>query len=151
VLSPQFSIDAAVGYLDARYTRFFADLTGTGVPTDNTNLKLRRAPRWTGHIAPNYEVPLGSAGSLRALVDVSYSSGYETDVTNDAFAHRPAATLVDANITYESGSGRYRVTAYGENLSDRRFIANGIGAGGLFAFNQPNRPRVYGVKLAVKY
>jgi len=151
VLSPQFSIDAAAGYLDARYTRFFADLTGTGIPTDNTNLKLRRAPRWTGHIAPNYEVPLGSAGSLRALVDVSYSSDYETDVTNDAFAHRPAATLVDANITYESGSGRYRVTAYGENLSDRRFIANGIGAGGLFAFNQPNRPRVYGVKLAIKY
>lgn len=150
VLSPQFGFDVAVGFLDARYTKFLADLIGTGNAVDNTNLKLRRAPRWTGHVAPYYEVPLGS-GRIRAFVDVSYSSEYETDVTNDAFAHRPAATLVDANISYLSSNNRYRITAYGENLSNRQFIANGISAGGLFAFNQPNRPRVYGVKLAFDY
>ena len=150
IFSPRFSIDLAAGYLSARYTRFFADLFGTGTPIDNTGLKLRRAPRWTGHIAPHYELPL-PVGSLSSRVDVSYSSDYETDVTNDAFAHRPAATLVDADVTLESNSGRYRITLYGENLTDRRFIANGISAGGLFAFNQPNRPRVYGVKLAVNY
>jgi iron complex outermembrane receptor protein len=150
VLSPQFSIDMAAGYLSARYTHFFADLIGTGTPVDNTNLKLRRAPRWTGHIAPRYSLPL-PAGSLDTRVDVSYSSDYETDVSNDAFAHRPAATLVDADVTFESNSSRYRVTVYGENLTDRRFIANGISAGGLFAFNQPNRPRTYGVKLAINY
>jgi iron complex outermembrane receptor protein len=150
VLSPRFSIDMAAGYLSARYTRFFADLIGTGTPKDNTDLNLRRAPRWTGHVAPSYDFPL-SVGQLRTRVDVSYSSEYETDVTNDAFARRPAATLVDADVTFESSKSRYRVTAYCENLTDRRFIANGISAGGLFAFNQPNRPRVFGVKLAVNY
>lgn len=151
VITPQLGFNAALGYLDAKYTRFFADLAGSGVEIDNTDLKLRRAPKWTGHFAPYYEVPFGSAGRVRALVDLSYSASYETDVTNDAFAHRPAATLLDANVSYESADERYRITAYGENLTDKRFIANGIGAGGLFAFNQPNRPRVYGLKVGFNY
>lgn len=151
ILSPRLSVDAAMGYLSARYTDFFADLVGTGTAVDNTHLRLRRAPRWTGHIAPNYEAPLGGLGRMKAMVDVSYSSDYETDVTNDAFAHRPAATLVDASLSFISANDAWRLTLFGENLTDRRFIANGIGAGGLFAFNSPNRPRVFGAKVEFRY
>jgi iron complex outermembrane receptor protein len=150
VLSSWFSVDFAVGYLDAEYTDFFADLFGTGTPVDNTHLKLRRAPEWTGHVSPSLELPL-SFGSLKAAVDVSYSSEYETDVTNDDFAHRPSATLVGAYLTFAMPDDRFHVTLYGENLTDEQFVGNGISAGGLFAFNQPNRPRVYGVKFGFDY
>jgi iron complex outermembrane receptor protein len=150
IVSPQFRVDFAVGYLDAKYTDFFADLYGTGTPIDNTDLKLRRAPKWTGHISPSYEQSF-SFGTLKAAVDVSYSDEYETDVTNDDFARREAATLIGAYLTWVNPGDRFRVTLYGENLSDEQFIANGISAGGLFAFNQPNRPRVYGVKFGFDY
>jgi iron complex outermembrane recepter protein len=145
------SLSASVGYLDASYESFFADVSGTGVPSDNTHLKLRRAPEWTTTAAASYEMPLGQHGTLTYAADVNYTSEYETNVLNDAFARRPGATLLDANVAFTTADGRYGVALYGRNLTDRRFINNGIAAGRLFAFNEPNRPRTYGIQFSMKY
>ena len=36
-----------------------ADLTGDGVVTDNSDLKLRRTPKWTFGLSGNYDIPVG--------------------------------------------------------------------------------------------
>jgi iron complex outermembrane receptor protein len=144
-------LNANVGYLKAKYTSFFADVFGTGTPTDNTFLELRRAPKWTIDTGFIYDRPVGEYGKLIFAGDVNHTTHYQTDVTNDTFALRPTATLLNANIAYEPASGAYRVAIFGKNLADRRFINNGINAGRLFAFNEPNRPRTFGVEVEVKF
>ena len=149
--APGLSLNVNIGYLDAKYTSFFADVHGTGVPSDNTNLKLRRAPKWTTTGGASYEMQLSNFGTLTYTADLNYTSEYETDVLNDDFARRPGATLLDANIAFASASDRFALSLYGRNLTNRQFINNGIAAGKLFAFNEPNRPRTWGVLLTVQF
>ncbi|TAK54538.1 MAG: TonB-dependent receptor [Gammaproteobacteria bacterium] len=148
-------INVNLGYLRARYVDFLANLTPAdflaGAVADHSDLKLRRAPEWTGLLGLTYDIGLGSAGTLSLAGSSSYSSAYETDVTNDLFARRPAAWLVDASVAYQPASERLRLAVYVKNLTDRQFVDNGINAGGLLAFNEPNRPRTYGIELAVRY
>jgi iron complex outermembrane receptor protein len=150
LLAPGLTLSLNAGYLQAKYTEFLADLAGTGTPVDNTFLKLRRAPRWTSQLELSWVLPLGGAGNLTFGSGVNYTSEYETDVGNDAFARRPGATLIDAGIAYEPAGERYRISVFGRNLTDRRYINNGISAGTVFAFNEPNRPRVYGVDFSIE-
>jgi iron complex outermembrane receptor protein len=150
LLAPGLTMNVNVGYLQAKYTEFLADLGGTGTPIDNTFLKLRRAPRWTSQLDLSWVLPLGGAGNLTFNGGVNYTSEYETDVGNDAFARRPGAALLDAGIAYEPLGERYRISLFGRNLTDRRYINNGISAGSVFAFNEPNRPRVYGVDFSLQ-
>jgi iron complex outermembrane receptor protein len=145
------SLNLSLGYLNAKYTSFFADVSGTGVPSDNTNLKLRRAPKWTTTGGASYDMPLGNYGTLSYHADLNYISEYETSVLNDAFARRPGATLLDASIALDRADERFRLAVYGRNLTNRQFINNGIAAGKLFAFNEPNRPRTYGIELTLRY
>ena len=144
-------LTANIGYLKAKYTEFMADVYGLGYATDNTDLKLRRAPKWTVDLGFNYNLPVGSVGSLSFAGNMNYTAEYETDVLNDAFARRPGATLFNGSVAFEPDSGKFRVSVFGKNLTNKRFINNGINGGGLFAFNSPNRPRVFGVELEVKF
>ena len=46
VASDRLVFNANLGYLDASYDEYVADLNGDGIPTDNTDLELRRVPEW---------------------------------------------------------------------------------------------------------
>lgn len=146
----QLSLTLSAGYLRAKYTDFAADLTGSGIVTDNSGLGMRRAPRWTTNAGARYEIPAG-AGRVTIAADVNYTTEYETSVLNESLARRPAAALVNSTLGYEHAGGRYRVVLFAKNLFDREFIANGVHAGRLIAFNEPNRPREYGVHLGARF
>ena len=75
-------LDANVGYLDAEYDEFFADLTGDGIETDNSDLKLRRTPKWTFGISGNYDIPVGP-GYLNFYASYRYTDNYWVEVRND--------------------------------------------------------------------
>src|SRR5690606_4876619 len=83
------ALNLSVGYLDAEYTSFFADVTGSGVPTDNSHLKLRRAPEWTITGGVSYAMPVSQFGTITWSADANYTSEYETNALNDDFARRP--------------------------------------------------------------
>ena len=144
-------LHANLGYLKARYTSFIADLNGTGTPINNDDLLLRRAPKWSGDLGAKYDQYLNNDGKIIYDANVNFSSSYETSVTNDAFASRPSAALANASITYESPSRNYHVSLWARNIFDKRYINNGINAGFLFAFNEPNRPRTYGIDVGIDF
>lgn len=52
-------IKANLGWLDASYNDYEADLTGDGIVTDNSDLELRRTPDWTGGINATYTRTIG--------------------------------------------------------------------------------------------
>lgn len=145
------NLSASVGYLKAEYTDFTADVTGSRVVTDNTFLHMRRAPRWTTNAGASYDIPAGQEGMVSMAADVNYTTEYDTSVLNEALARRPSAALVNATVAYERSGGRYRLALFAKNLFDREFIANGVHAGRLLAFNEPNRPREYGVELSAQF
>src|SRR5690606_4359191 len=47
------TVSASLGYLDAEYKDFMANITGASV-TDNSSLELRRAPEITGNVGADY-------------------------------------------------------------------------------------------------
>ncbi len=55
LLAGDFTFDLALGYLDAGFDDFFAPLTSSGVPTDNSGLPLPFAPDWTASLGVTWQ------------------------------------------------------------------------------------------------
>ena len=100
---------ANVGYLDAEYADFCAELDGAETTTtpqngrsvcgdettiattsafryltevDWSDLELVRAPEWDGNIGASYDLAVGEAGDLTIDGDWSYTSELQTDLLN---------------------------------------------------------------------
>ena len=129
-----------------------ADLGTTAVtlrefrdPYTGTSFAGNRAP-----YVPVYDASLRAdymhASGFFGGVELS-SNGrtFYTEGESLAFGQR-AYILLNARLGY--GTGRYRVTAYGDNLTDKGYysaIAPGTGHG------TPGAPRTYGLEVAVKW
>jgi iron complex outermembrane receptor protein len=159
-------LSANVGYLDARYDEFCAPIPrrsealggpGVGVPcgptvngvtpTDNTDLMFRRSPEWTARVGASYEVPVGAIGSLTFNADYTYTTEMALTLTNADFAIRPDAGISNASIVFDSADEHYRLSLFGRNLGDERFIQTASELGGASAVAWYNEPMTYGVEL----
>jgi len=126
-ISP-LSLRASVGYLDARYTNFLANLTGNpadGV-TQNTGLVFPYVSKWTMDFGATYNLPLGSnAGELSVTADYNYRSRLNTTDLNYAFAWQSGYGLLNASISWHDPSNHYTITFYGKNLTNKFYIDGG--------------------------
>jgi iron complex outermembrane receptor protein len=119
-------IRAGLGYLDAKYTEL---ASGATVTLDN---KLVKTPKLTGNLVADYEMPLGAAGTLTLGGDVSYRGSYFNDPNNTPLLEQGGYTLLGAHLRYQSSSKRWEFTAFGTNLSDKRYMTNGLQSYGSF-------------------
>jgi iron complex outermembrane receptor protein len=145
-----FSLRASLGYLDAQYRDFFADVYSTGVATDVSDLKLRRAPTWTWSATLDYRRQY-AVGDLWWQLDWSYQSGYETSVQNYALGRRSPDHLFNAAIGYNHADGRFGVSLFGRNLTNQVSVANAFVAPPFSAINEPTQPRMYGLEISYRY
>lgn len=161
------------GYLDAKYKAFCADLDGpgafTGTPvsecggtaqiiapglaiidTDNSDLDLTFAPKFSGQIGARYEFDVGP-GAVTFDTSVSYTTKLETSVQNYDFTDRKPLTLWDASLSYSDAKDRFRVVAWVRNLADDvgRLAATQVSP--LFTFAYPTEPRTFGGTLSVNF
>jgi iron complex outermembrane receptor protein len=164
VVSDNFSIDGAVGYVDVNFKELLA---GQPVnPADALqNIAQFANPGYTSpftaNIAANAVFPLASNGTeLRLRVGYSYEDGkysfnntisspFNEEIRGDNM------NLVDAQIVVDKipmGGGEARVMIWGKNLTDDNNLVRGIDfgplgyAGGIFGL-----PRTYGVTLGFNY
>ncbi len=142
-------LSAAVGYLDAYYTSFEADVKGTGV-ADFSYLDVPRAPKWTGRLAASYNFMLNGHGTLTPNVSYSYEDSHYTDLTNIAPGYQKAYGIWDASLTYEAPSGLWTLSAYGKNLNDELHRLSAVPSSGYFTQLYFANPRTYGLQLSVK-
>lgn len=136
-LSRAFRLNASVGYLDAKFTSVDDP---TGAFTLDTILP--RAPKWTAHVGPEYEIDLGSTGSLTLRADYSYRSRVANDAENTPLLFAQAINLVDASVTYQAADERWSLSVGGRNIFNERYLLNGTnqlpGVGPLNGiYNQP--------------
>jgi iron complex outermembrane receptor protein len=140
-------IRAGVGYTDAEYT----DLApGATVTLDS---KLVKVPEWTGNLVVDWELPLGSLGSLTLGGDLSYRSEYFNDPNNTPILEQDAYSLVGAHVRFQSSNERWELTAFGTNLTDERYMTNGLQAYGSFGTADATfgPPEEWGLTLKVQF
>ncbi|WP_426163563.1 TonB-dependent receptor [Sandarakinorhabdus sp. DWP1-3-1] len=168
-----FNIYGNAGYLDAKYKEFCADLDGPGafvgtpvsscggiaqivspglalIATDNANLRLTRAPKFSGQLGARYTHVMAS-GSLNFDTSVSHTSTVETQVQNNPFTDRKPLTMIDASLTWTDATERYKIILWGRNINDDvgRLAATYVAP--LFIFAYPTQPRTFGATVSFKY
>ncbi|SDA11752.1 iron complex outermembrane recepter protein [Sphingomonas sp. NFR15] len=110
-----------VGYIDAKYDRFIA---GTP-PTDVSQYRVfQNTPKWSVSGTLGATLPVAS-GSLNGSTTVSYRSLTHQFETASPFLDQPAYTLVDANLVYSFGKGRYSIGVHGKNLTGETYKIGG--------------------------
>lgn len=130
----------------------FCDLSGNHVP---------RTPKWTFAINGQYEIPLGSAGTLTPRVSFNYQSKGFYTIQNIAPASFDHVESLDARVTYDAPDGHWSLSVYAENLTNYRYIAgagdanisrsanplNPLPQGARRVIGNPNAPRTFGAVL----
>jgi iron complex outermembrane receptor protein len=123
------SIDASLGYLNFKWKT----LTGCSILIAGSNctgnsgglganirygMKAPYTPEWKWSIGAQYEIDLGSLGSLTPRVDVSHQASFFQGAVNNAFNTVPANTLTNARITYRHPGGQWQASFEVTNLFD---------------------------------
>ncbi|WP_199555050.1 TonB-dependent receptor [Sandaracinobacteroides hominis] len=176
--SRNLSFNANIAYLHARYTDFCADVDGVFgsnapqprqcgpavpiringvpngtymVPVDSTNLDLANAPEWSGSIAADWRIPVG-IGEIGLHGDARYTPRYNTwGRSLDPGYYRDEVVLLNANISLTGPDDRWKVTVYGQNLTDAEVMSGATSAGAtpISQFYQP--PREFGVDFSISF
>jgi iron complex outermembrane recepter protein len=150
-----FTINASVGYLDAKYTEVLLPAQVAANPAQAgvfPGAELPKTPKWKFNISPRYEADLGKAGKLILLADYTHSSSLWNDTERAYLLQRPATDILNGNITYREPGERWDVTVGMTNITDERYLVTGQAqiAGGLF-YGTYSRPREWYAKLGLKF
>lgn len=146
------SLRVGASYNDISYDRFVADIGRPGGRTDNSDLRLVRAPKWTLAGGASFDAPVGP-GSANGNVNVRYIDGYFLNVPNDPGGFVRAYALVDAAIGYELpvGGARVSLSVFGRNLTEVTRLNSYFRIGPVATIAGVSPPRRFGVELRVTY
>ena len=151
-------------YLDATYDDFryvvpAPPLTGCavapvvgGFEVDCSGKRAPYAPKWTASLAAEHTFTLRDDARLVADARLYYQSGMLTGLDFTPLEYQDAYATLDASLTYATHNDRYYVTAYGTNLTDETVVANTFQPPfGLFVVGTLRPPRLYGLRLGVRF
>ena len=150
VASANLRFNANLGWLDADYDTYIADLNGDGIATDNSDLELRRVPEWTGGVNGLYSVQLGP-GNLSAFVGYRYTDEYWVETANDPRGLLPDRGVWDATLAYEwqwSDDRTVKITAFGRDLTDEEGFNSAVTIPGTIAFAAVTGGTEYGLQIS---
>jgi iron complex outermembrane receptor protein len=147
-----FAFNAAVGYLDAKYTEVGAGLGPTQVLPITTNSKFVKAPEWTVTTGVEVKHEFADASELAVRGDASLYSRIYHDVANSPLASDNGYVLVNTRVSYTLPGGNIQLAGFVTNLTDELYYvsANVSGAFGL-AEASYGRPREYGISASYRF
>jgi iron complex outermembrane receptor protein len=127
--TPEFRLDASVGYLDAKFDEItppppFGPVTPTATATLDSRLPF--TPEWQAHLGLSYDFQVGTNWQLTPRADVSYTDSQYFDAGNSPeIAQLDAVTLVNASLTLASEDSKWRFVLSGNNLTDELYPVAG--------------------------
>lgn len=142
-----------VGWLDASYDDFLADI-GRGGVTDNSDLDFRRAPDWTANLSATYEWDV-QGGTAWTRLGWRFIDAHPVSLSNSPQTNNSAQHLVDASLNYRHGPLQFSI--FGRNLLKEDGYAVGFDVGGvappgsLWTYAAPRPPRSYGIQVSVEF
>lgn len=140
-------VNAALSRLHTEYTDF---VTANG--TDYTGDEFGRSPKYSLILGANYKIPL--AGKNALVFDTNWNcrspQWLSIDHTNKAFRD-DSRVLGQASVSYLINDGDIKLTAYVDNITDKRYLANSAPGGyntGNFTYAEP---RTVGFSLTKQF
>lgn len=145
-------LSGAVAYTDTKFTKSYIsnagiDLLGRAAP---------RAPKWSGNIAADWEIPLGANLKLNLAGLVNFSSSYYTDTSAFSDYVQKGYATADLTVTVGSADDRWKLSVIGNNLTDKIYVNSGTGRpfrgpGGDDLVLTQNRGRQVFLQAALKF
>tara|TARA_R110002110_G_scaffold413729_1_gene641608 strand:- start:98738 stop:101185 length:2448 start_codon:yes stop_codon:yes gene_type:complete len=160
-LSDSIQLDAAVTYLDARFTEGSLSEPLRPAPLDQApgtfvrdlnGLSLPRAPEWKYHLGAQGTWSLPDMGQLTLRADYGWQSKIYFTVFNINAASQDAYGQFNARLQYTHASGSWDVALFGRNLSDESYFSNQILTGSFYGsefVGSLGAPRTYGLELHI--
>lgn len=156
-ITDALTLSASGAYNKIKYKSFFADIDrdnngNTVIVTDNSDLKLVRAPRFTFAAVADLRQPLGP-GHLLANASYRWLDDYFLDVRNDPRGKVEAFGIADFNLGYEFdlGGTRLTATAFVRNAFDVTRLNSFFQIATVAALGGVNRPRTFGGELKIAF
>ncbi|MBL6689818.1 MAG: TonB-dependent receptor, partial [Pseudomonadales bacterium] len=140
---------ATYGYIDAEFDDYMAGINGDGVITDNSGLTTRNTPENTFGLTTSYTIPIGE-GDLQGLLSYRWRDEIEMFADNAPFGHLDDIDDLSATLTYSWADAKYRISAYGRNLTDER-ERKVYNVAGLSTASWWNEGRVFGVEMSASF
>ncbi len=161
----EFEVGATIAYLDATYDKFCTgDPTqptapisagcSAANPIDLAGNRFPRAPKWSLTGTASYTIPLANGG-LTLRGDARYQSKTFFTQFNRPQISQDGYTIVNGRLTWTSGSGKYSVSGFVNNVFDKTYFSEVLESGAfnpqLVAQAYVAPPRTYGVSASVAF
>lgn len=149
------TINASVGYLDAKYTGVLAPAQVAANPFQAgvfAGGELPKTPKWKFNFSPRYQVDLGNGGKVILLADYTHTSKLWNDTERTFLLQREATDLLNGSISYKEPNDHWDITLGMTNITKERYLVTGQAqiAGGQF-YGTYSRPREWYAKLGLKF
>lgn len=141
---PWLNLMSSYGLLDTVYDNFV--IPGGAV---NTGHPLGSSPRNKGAFAADVRFPLEGAGYVTGALSWAYTDAYYTGATKDPNLHIDSYALTNLSLGYESGDGRWMLTAWAKNLGDVDYLLTPSTQGVLAEYL--GEPRTVGIMLSARF
>lgn len=115
-------LSSGIGYLNARYS----DLSDNTLL--NKNAELEKIPEWNAHISGQYDLDLDDLGLMEFVLSLSYKSKTYNDPLNIESMAQPGFSLLNGNVTWSSMSKNLKLSLFGNNLTDEKYLMSGASA-----------------------
>lgn len=110
-------LSAALGHIDARYTRVVFDINSDGaINRLDRKLDLPRAPKWTWNLGAQYDRGLGEWATLTLRADFQHRSRFA--YTDNNWGFNSASDTLDGSLALALEDPAITITLYGRNLLD---------------------------------
>lgn len=143
------------GYLNAKFTKYItSDPAVPGSPVmDYAGYTLSQSPEFQGKFGADYSIDL-PAGAVTFRGDIDYVSRVYFTPFDQKTISQGDNTKVNASVDYVSATGRWHVSVYGRNLTDKTTesastVATTLIGDPLVTYLDP--PRTFGVTFGVRY
>lgn len=123
----RLTLSTALGYIDAQYKEYIANILVNGVntPTDVADFReVQNTPKWTASGTLAYSTPVGE-GDLSFGTTLSYrSKTYQFEIPNP-YIDQKGFALWDASLVYTAPDDRWSLGLFGKNLTNKKYKTSG--------------------------
>jgi iron complex outermembrane receptor protein len=123
--APNLTVNAAIGYTDARFKEFLTFIAGGTTPIDVADQRVfQNTPRWVANTSLTWTAPL-AGGTLALTPSLSLRDRYSQFEIPNPLLDQPAFVLVEASANWTSADDRFTLALHGRNLTDERYRIGG--------------------------
>ena len=149
-----WALDGNLSLLDAKYTRF-SNVDGLDPALGSQVLdgnRLNQSPQFSSNFGLSYRTTPGHLGTTTFRTDISQRSKLYFREFNGPLDTQSSYGLLNAAVVWESPDQSLRVRIYGNNLTDKGYIAQMSSSDNFGArFVSWGAPRQYGAELKVSF